>query len=153
MNRIKTSFVFGLLSLCILCMSCSRDQSYSSTVRFFIDGTEITADTITVALNSYQEIRIESYAPQFIDDIRYFWQAPTGYPQELSHNGTPEMFRLLTQSFGDFITVDDVSGYTEAALFYMLFSDEVYHSGDLCKLRVKFSDSGYYERVLNIKVE
>ena len=153
MNKIKTFFAVGLLGLCVLCMSCSRDQQYSSTIRFFIDGKEITTDTITVALNSYQEIRIESYAPQFIDGIRYYWQAPTGYPQELSHNGTPEMFRLLTQSFGDFITVDNVSGYTESALFFMLFSDEIYHSGDLCKLRVNFSDSGYYERVLNIRVE
>ena len=153
MNKIKTFFAFGLLSLCVMCMSCSRDQQYSSTIRFFIDGKEITTDTITVALNSYQEIRIESYAPQFIDGILYYWQAPTGYPQELSHNGTPEMFRLLTQSFDNSITVDNLSGYTETALFYMLFSDETYHSGDMYKLRVKFTPSGYYERVLNIRVE
>ena len=155
MNRIKTIFAFGLIGLCVLCMSCSSggQLDYSSSIRFFIDGKEITTDTITVALNSYQEIRIESYAPQFIDGILYYWQAPTGYPQELSHNGTPEMFRLLTQSFGNDITVDDLSGYTETALFYTLFSDEIYHSGDLCKLRVKITPSGYYERVLNIRVE
>lgn len=153
MNKIKTFFVFGLLGLCVLCVSCSREQRYSSNIRFFIDGTEITADTITVALNSYQEIRIESYAPQFIDGILYYWQVPTGYPQELSHNGTPEMFRLLSQSFTNSITVDEMSGFTETALFYTLFSDDVYHSGDLCNLRVKFTPSGYYERVLTIKVE
>jgi len=153
MNKIKTFFVFGLLGLCVLCVSCSREQRYSSNIRFFIDGTEITADTITVALNSYQEIRIESYAPQFIDGILYYWQVPTGYPQQLSHNGTPEMFRLLSQSFTNSITVDEMSGFTETALFYTLFSDEVYHSGDLCKLRVKFTPSGYNERVLNIRVE
>lgn len=153
MKKIKTFFAFGLLGLCVLCVSCSRNPQYSSTIRFFIDGNEIKADTITVALNSYQEIRIESYAPQFIDGILYYWQTPTGYPQELSHNGTPEMFRLLTQSFGDYYTVDDMSGYKETALFYTLFSDEIYHSGDLCKLRVKFSASGYYERVLNIRIE
>ena len=143
------------MSLCTLCMSCSRVgmNQYSSSIRFFIDGKEITTDTITVALNSYQEIQIESYAPQFIDGILYYWQVPAGYPQELSHNGTPEMFRLLSQSFTNSITVDDMSGYTETALFYMLFGDDVYHSGDLCKLRVKFSPSGYYERVLTIKVE
>ena len=154
MKRIKAIFSFGLLSLCIiLCVSCSRGQRYSSTVRFFIDGKEITTDTITVALNFYQEIRIESYAPQFIDGILYYWQAPTGYPQELSHNDTPEMFRVLTQSFEDNMIVDNMNGYTETALFYMLFSDEIYHSGDLCKLRVKFTPSGYYERVLTIRVE
>lgn len=153
MNKIKTFFAFGLLSLCVMCMSCSRDQQYSSTIRFFIDGKEITTDTITVALNSYQEIRIESYAPQFIDGIRYYWQAPTGYPQELSHNSTPGMFQLLTQSFDDNLIVDEMNGYTETALFYTLFSDEIYHSGDLCKLRVKFTPSGYCERVLNIRIE
>lgn len=153
MNRIKTILAFAIIGMCVLCMSCSRGQRYSSSVRFFIDGIEITTDTITVALNSYQEIRIESYFPQISDGILYYWQTPTGYPQELSHNGTPEMFQLLTQSLSDFIIVDDMSGYTEVALFYMLFSDEIYHSGDLCKLRVKFTPSGYYERVLTIRVE
>lgn len=63
------------------------------------------------------------------------------------------MFRLLTQSFDDNLIVDEMNGYTETALFFMLFSDDLYHSGDLCKLRVKFTPSGYYERVLNIRVE
>lgn len=153
MNKIKTLFALGLLSLCILCMSCSRGERYSSTIRFFIDGKEITSDTISVALNSYQEIQIESYAPQFIKGILYYWQYPTGYPQTLSTNETPEMFRLLTQTFDDSIIVDEMSGYTETALFFMLFSDDIYHSGDLCKLRVKLTPSGYYERVLNIRVE
>ena len=155
MNRIKTIFAFGLIGLCVLCMSCSSggQLDYSSSIRFFIDGKEITTDTITVALNSYQEIQIESYAPQFIDGILYYWQYPTGYPQTLSMNETPEMFRLLTQTFDDSIIVDETSGYTETALFFMLFSDDIYHSGDLCKLRVKFTPSGYYERVLNIRVE
>ena len=156
MKKIKAIFSFGLLSLCIiLCVSCSRGEQLqsSSGVRFFIDGTEITADTITVALNSYQEIRIESCAPGIGDGILYYWQYPTGYPQELSHNGTPEMFQLLTQSLDNTLMVDDLSGYTETALFYMLFSDDIYHSGDICKLRVKFTPSGYYERVLNVRVE
>ena len=153
MNKIKTQFAFVLLGLCVLCMSCSREPQCSSNIRFFIDGNEIRTDTITVALNSYQEIRIESYAPQFIDGILYYWQAPTGYPQELSHNSTPGMFQLLTQSFDDNLIVDEMNGYTETALFYTLFSDEIYHSGDLCKLRVKFTPSGYCERVLNIRIE
>ena len=153
MNIIKTHFAFVLLGLCVLCMSCSREPQYSSNIRFFIDGNEIRTDTITVTLNSYQEIRIESYAPQFIDGILYYWQAPTGYPQELSHNSTPEMFQLLTQSFDDNLIVDEMNGYTETALFYTLLSDEIYHSGDLCKLRVKFTPSGYCERVLNIRIE
>ena len=154
MNKIKTFFAFGLFSLCTLCMSCSHVgmEQYPSTVRFFIDGTEITADTITVALNSYQEIRIESYAPQFGYGILYYWQYPTGYPQTMSMSETPEMFQLLTQSFDDNLIVDEMNGYTETALFYMLFSDDIYQSGDICKLRVKFA-SGYYERVLNIQVE
>jgi hypothetical protein len=135
-------------------MSCSRVgmNLYSSSIRFFIDGTEITSDTITIALNSYQEIRIESYSPRIEDVILYYWQYPTGYPQAMSMSETPEMFRLLTQSFDDDLIVDEMNGYTEAALFYTRFSDEIYHSGDLCKLRVQFA-SGYYERVLNIKVE
>ena len=155
MNKIKTFFAFGLLSLCTLCMSCSRVgmEQYSSTIRFFIDGKEITTDTISVALNSYQEIQIESYAPKFIDGILYYWQYPTGYPQTLSMSETPEMFRLLTQSFDDNLIVDEMNGYTETALFFMLFSDDIYHPGDLCKLRVKLTPSGYCERVLNIKVE
>ena len=145
-------FAFGLLSLCILCMSCSRGERYTSNIRFFINGTEITADTITVAINSYQEIRIESYSPRIGDGILYYWQYPTGYPQAMSMSETPEMFRLLTQSFDDNLIVDEMNGYTEAALFYMLFSDDIYQSGDICKLRVKFA-TGYYEKVLNIKVE
>ena len=153
MNKIKMIFAFGLLSMSILCMSCSQGERYSSTIRFFIDGTEITTDTITVALNSYQEIRIESYAPRIGDGILYYWQYPTGYPQTLSMNETPEMFRLLTQTCDNSITVDEMNGYTETALFYMLFSDDLYLSGDLCKLRVKLTPSGYYERVLNIRVE
>ncbi|MBO6080640.1 MAG: hypothetical protein J6P54_06730 [Bacteroidales bacterium] len=42
--------------------------------------------------------------------------------------------------------------YHETAHLSILFSDEIYHSGDICKLRVKFA-SGYYEKVLNIKIE
>lgn len=117
-----------------------------------MDGKEITADTISVALNSYQEIRIESYSPRIGDGILYYWQNPTGYPQTLSASETPEMFQLLSQSFNDMM-VDEMSGYTETTLFHTLFSEEMYHSGDLCKLRVKFTPSGYYERVLNIRVE
>ena len=153
MNKIRRLFAIGLLGLCVLCVSCSREPQYSSNIRFFIDGNEIKTDTITVALNSYQEIRIESYAPQFIDGILYYWQSPTGYPQELSQSGTPETFQLLTQSFNDLLIVDEMNGYMEAALFHTLFSDEIYRSGDVCKLRVKFTPSGYYERTLNIRVE
>ena len=150
MKKIKTIVAFGLFSLCVFCISCSRIEQQPS-VRFFIDGSEITADTITVPLNSYLEIHIESSTAQYMAPVQYQWQYATGTPVDLSENGSNNL-TITSQYLDQSITVESSSGYIETALFTMLFSDGVYHFGDLCKLRVKFA-SGYYEKVLNIRVD
>lgn len=136
----------------MLCVTCSRIEPFdvASNVTFYIDNQRITTDTIIVPLNSYQEFRIESKAPQYMLPIQYQWQYATGAPNDLSQNNS-DNFLITSQSF-DQTVGDNSNEYVETALFSMHFSDEVYHSGDICKLRVKFA-SAYYEKVLNIKVE
>ena len=145
--------IVGFVGICLLCVSCSRIDSLdlNSRVTFYLDNQQITTDTITVPLNSYQEIRIESTTLQYAMPIQYQWQYATGAPIDLSINGSNN-FDIVSQSIDQSITVQSSSSYQETALLSILFSDEVYHSGDLCKLRVKFA-SGYYEKVLNILVE
>ena len=153
MKKDKKILVSGLVAICMLCASCSRIEPYdlASNVAFYIDNQRITTDTITVPLNSYQEFRIESTASQYMLPIQYQWQYATGAPNNLCQNNS-DNFHITSQSFDQTVSGDNSNEYIETALFTMHFSDEVYHSGDICKLRVKFA-SGYYEKVLNIRVE
>ncbi len=151
-NRIK--WVLGLVSLCLLSASCSRIETIdlnSSSVNFYLDNQLITSDTITVPLNSYREIRIESTIPDYMTPLQYQWQYSTGAPVDLIST-ISDNFVVLSQTIDQSFTVQSSNSYQETALLSILFSDEVYHSGDLCKLRVKLA-SGYQEKILNIRVE
>lgn len=153
MQKVRKNLVLGFFSICLLCVSCSRIETLdlNSRVTFYLDNQRITTDTITVPLNSYQEIRIESTTPQYATPIEYQWQYATGAPIDLSSDNS-NTFDIVSQYFDQSISAQSTNNYQETALLSILFSDEVYHSGDLCKLRVKFA-SGYYEKVLYIRVE
>ena len=135
----------GLLALVIMCvglMSCERPK-VDPNVRFYMDGQEITTDTVVVALNSYQEITIKTISPDMF--FSYYWQLPTGYPMELG-NGS-ENFQIIQQSTG---YNGNSAVHTTNALFKMFFSDTLYQAGDVCRLRANSSD---YQRVLKVVVE
>ena len=122
--------------------SCHR-PTVDPSVRFYMDGQEITTDTVTVPLNSYQEIGIKTISPEYYFD--FYWQLPTEYPVELG-NGS-DNFLLLSQSTG---FNGNSAVYTLNAEFRMFFSDTLYHAGDVCRLRVY---SPEYQRVLKVVVE
>ena len=70
-----------ILAVCFTLFSCGKLEYIDPEVKFFIDGKEITEDSYSVPLNSYQEVRIESYAPKNL--YNYFWRKSTEYPIDL----------------------------------------------------------------------
>ena len=135
LGLITILFVFVLAS-------CHR-PTVDPSVRFYMDGQEITTGTVTVPLNSYQEITIKTISPEYYFD--FYWQLPTEYPVELG-NGS-DNFLLLSQSSG---FNGNSAVYMLNAVFRMFFSDTLYHAGDVCRLRVY---SPEYQRVLKVVVE
>ncbi len=130
----------GLLALVIMCvgmMSCERPQ-VDPNVRFYIDGQEITNDSIPVLLNTYQEVGIK--AVNSGADWHFYWLKPASYPVEL-HSGDGNL-QWLTDSYGNnrVLTLE----------FRMFFADSLYQHGDVCHLRCK---SGDYVKVLRMVVE
>lgn len=130
----------GLLALMIMCvgmMSCERPQ-VDPNVRFYIDGQEITNDSIPVLLNTYQEVGIK--AVNSGADWHFYWLKPASYPVEL-HSGDGNL-QWLTDSYGNnrVLTLE----------FRMFFADSLYQHGDVCHLRCK---SGDYVKVLRMVVE
>ena len=131
------------LSLIILCftlvglMSCEQPR-VDTNVRFYMDGQEITNDSISVLLNTYQEVGIKAINQGA--DWHFYWLKPTGYPVEL-HSGDGNL-QWLTDSHGNsrILTLE----------FKMLFADSLYQRGDVCHLRCK---SGDYVKVLRMVVE
>ena len=134
----------GFISLMFVLVlaSCNR-PTVDPSVRFYMDGHEITTDTVTVPLNSYQEITIQTVSPEWY--YEFYWQLPTGYPMELG-NGS-DNFHLFSQSSG---FNGNSAVYTLNAEFRMFFSDTLYHVGDVCRLRAYSPD---YQRVLKVVVE
>ena len=131
----------GLLILLVMTIglvSCEWPwQRPNSDVRFYMDGQEITADTVTVSLNTYQEIGVEAINSG--EDWRFYWQQPPGYTMEL-HDGDKN-FHWITDTYGN--------GRVLTAVFSMSFSDTLYHSGEVCRLR---AISGDYQEVLFVAV-
>ena len=130
----------GLLALVIMSvgmMSCERPQ-VDPNVRFYIDGQEITNDSIPVLLNTYQEVGIK--AVNSGADWHFYWLKPASYPVEL-HNGDGNL-QWLTDSYGN--------NRVLMLEFRMFFADSLYQHGDVCHLRCK---SGDYVKVLRMVVE
>ena len=112
----RLAFVSLLFVLVIA--ACERPK-VDPNVRFYMDGQEITTDTVVVALNSYQEIAIKTISPDMF--FSYYWQLPTGYPMELG-NGS-ENFQIIQQSTG---YNGNSAVHTTNALIKMFFSDTLY---------------------------
>ena len=134
MKAFKLSlFLFLVMGL----MSCEQPK-VDTNVRFYVDGQELATDSITVLLNTYQEVGIKAINSGA--DWHFYWQQPTGYPVEL-HSGDGNL-QWLSDSHGNsrILTLE----------FRMFFADTLYQHGDVCHLRCK---SGDYVKVLNVVVE
>lgn len=134
--------VLAVLFMALGLVSCDRSD-LDPNVTFYMDGQEITTESITVPMNSYREIVIKAIGPKH--DWHFYWQYATGYPVELA-NGS-ENFQLYNESWTEGATS---SVHKMNAEFRMIFSDTVYHSGDECRLRVSNPD---YQKVLKVVVE
>ena len=143
--------VLIMTSVCALMISCSpANRTFYPEVMFYIDGEEITDNSVEVALNSYCEIQIKTAAPDASspNGVRYYWQYATGYPVELT-NGSDNL-ALNGTTFGDYLPEYNASGMIQYATFRMQFSDTAYHSGDECYLRVYVQN---YEKALKVVVQ
>ena len=135
----------ALFFVVLTMVSCETEtKRIDSRVTFSMDGQEITADTITVPMNSYQEIIIKTVAPSESPTYNFYWQYATGYPIELA-NGS-DNFQILQQT----VRYGNNGCEKITAEFRMIFSDTAYHSGDVCRLRVTNSE---YQKVLKMRVE
>lgn len=142
-KNLRFLMVSAIVFCAILCPSC--DEFVEDSVSFYIDGNEITADTVTVPINSYQEVQIKVYGSSLNSRFHYYWRSEYGYPIDL----------LYTDSLAFYHTASgDVMGRKLGAYqhseFRMMFSDSVYHSGDIYKLKVTVQD---YQRTLNFLVK
>ena len=129
----RLAFVSLLFVLVIA--ACER-PAVDPSVRFYVEGEELTSDTLVVPLNSYQEIGIKTVSQRSHYD--FYWQLPTGYPEALYQQGT------------GYNGGSNGAVLTTSAEFRMWFSDSLYHAGDVCRLRVYSPD---YQRVLKVVVE
>lgn len=131
----RVAFISLLFVLVIA--ACER-PAVDPNVRFYINGQEITNDSIPVLLNTYQEVGIK--AVNSSADWHFYWLKPASYPVEL-HSGDGN-FQWLTDSYGNnrVLTLE----------FRMFFADSLYQHGDVCQLRCK---SGDYVKVLRMVVE
>lgn len=131
----KTSLIIWGMMLVGL-MSCEPPK-VDTNVRFYVDGQEITNDSISVQLNTYQEIGIKAINQGA--DWHFYWQQPTGYPVEL-HSGDGNL-QWLSDSYGNsrILTLE----------FRMFFSDTIYHTGDVYRLQAASQD---YQKVLTVVV-
>lgn len=154
----KKLIYFALIAFSFLFPSCERTSWVTADTRFYIEGKEIEDDTLKVSLNSYQEIRIISYAPDYIaydgylyngllNGIKYSWRNIQNYPMYLTFDSP--YLTMLSSEQSDHIQ-DNYEGTREVVEFRMLFADSTYQAGDLYKLRVQFCD---YERTLNVLIQ
>lgn len=139
----RSIILFFAVALVSLFASC--DEFVEDSVSFYIDGNEITADTVTVPINSYQEVQIKVYGSSLNSRFHYYWRSEYDYPIDL----------LYTDSLAFYHTASgDVMGRKLGAYqhseFRMMFSDSVYHPGDIYKLKVTVQD---YQRTLNFLVK
>ena len=136
-----------ILLLCIstlLLCSCHKPESVEPDVKFYVDGVELQTDTLYPSLNSYVEVKIVAVTP---DICTYTWRSVNDYPINLRNAG--KNFHVMREALPLF-EQDYVNGFREVSEFRMLFSDTLYHAGDLYKLKVSSSDT--YERTLNFVV-
>lgn len=143
MKRLIIAFV--LISL--LFYSCESWNLIDPEVKFYIDGKEITTDDYSVSLNSYLEVRIESYAPQ--NSYEYLWREIHDFPTNLRTD--KERFSIIYSSGGATEIEDGKYGSKEVSEFRMMFSDSICQPGDHFLLRVILD--GHYERTLNFHIE
>lgn len=133
----KRTLSLIISTMLIILTSCEQPR-VDTNVRFYVDGQEITNDSISVLLNTYQEIGIKAINQGA--DWHFYWLKPTGYPVEL-HSGDGNL-QWLTDSYGNsrILTLE----------FGMFFADSLYQHGDVCQLRCK---SGDFVKVLKMVVE
>lgn len=146
MNHKHIAECFKFLFVMLLLSACNEPKMVDFDVSFYVDGKEITSDTLAVPLNSFQIIKINTYAPVYNEGIFYTWRSINEPPMDL--RGTDSL-RIRYNEFGDGIR-DGREGTFEWAEFYMSFSDSLFHHGDLYKLSVS---AKMEEKVLNILVE
>ena len=89
----RVAFISLLFVLVIA--ACER-SAVDPSVRFYVEGEELTSDTLVVPLNSYQEIGIKTVSQRSHYD--FYWQLPTGYPEALV-NGS-DNFHIYQQGTG-----------------------------------------------------
>ena len=140
-----------LVAVGVVAVSCSpANKNFDPDVTFYMDGDEITGNSVEVPLNSYREIQIKTVAADVnsTNGVHYYWQYATGYPVELE-KGTDNLVSNGT-TFGAYIPEYDASGMVQYATFRMMFSDTTYHSGDECRLIVTVQN---YTKNLKVLVQ
>ena len=133
----KRTLLLILSTMLIILTSCEQPK-VDTNVRFYVDGQEIANDSISVLLNTYQEVGIKAINSGA--DWHFYWQMPTGYPVELSNGDGNLQWISDLHGNGRVLTLE----------FRMFFADSLYQHGDVCHLRCK---SGDYVRMLKMVVE
>lgn len=122
MRHLMTIF---LLSAIIY--SCDpKDENKDPYIVFLYEGHQID-DTLVVSLNDYREIIIESKGDA---NPKYYLQLNQNLPEELPKG---DFLKNLKYSNGS-------EGIHESAEFFYIFSDELYNSGDVLRLKVQVTD-------------
>lgn len=132
------TFRLSIILIVLVGLTSCEPPKKDTNVRFYVDGQEITNDSLPVLLNTYQEVGIKAINSG--GDWHFYWVKPTGYPVEL-HNGDSNL-QWITDYYGN--------GRTLTLEFRMLFADSLYQHGDVCHLRCK---SGDYVKALRMVVE
>ena len=127
-----------ILSTMLIILTSCEQPKVDTNVRFYVDGQEIANDSISVLLNTYQEVGIKAINSGA--DWHFYWQMPTGYPVELSNGDGNLQWLSDLHGTGRVLTLE----------FRMFFADSLYQHGDVCHLRCK---SGDYVRMLKMVVE
>ena len=148
MKKLIVLFVMVVAALMISCSPAST--TFDPEVTFYMDGEEITGNSVEVPLNSYREIQIKTVAGEVnaTNGVHYYWQYATGYPVELV-NGADNLV-LNGTTFGAYLPEYNTSGMVQYATFRMIFSDTTYHSGDECRLSVAVQN---YTKTLKVLVQ
>ena len=71
----KRTLSLIISTMLIILTSCEQPR-VDTNVRFYVDGQEITNDSISVLLNTYQEIGIKAINQGA--DWHFYWLKPTG---------------------------------------------------------------------------
>lgn len=134
----KSSLIIGIICIMLVGLTSCNWFKENTNVRFYDDGQEITADSITVLQNTRLELAIK--ATNDGADWHILWLMPNGYPVELQ-DGDGHL-RWITDS--------QMNNRVLSMVFEMFLADSLYQHGDVCHLRCKSDD---YIRDLSIVVE